>query len=151
MTDKNKQRNRVMKRKALRKERKNLHILPVYKAAYDCYKECRFRFRTVSKNSKGTAHEVLSFLLDIMVDIELVYWQVEKKDILVETYRKVLKVIVIIRAMHDTGELSTQHYSVISRYSAELSKNMGNWSNYYNANMNMEETEEEDRQNTTDS
>lgn len=150
MTDKNKQRNRILQRKALRKERKDLHTLPVYKAAYDTYKECRFRFRTVSKDAKTTAHEVLSYLLDIMVDIELVYWQVQDKDILGDTYRKVLKVIIIIRAMHDIGELSTQHYSIISRYSAVLSKNMGNWNNYYNSHIK-EETDAEDRQNTADS
>ena len=150
MTDKNKQRNRILQRKALRKERKDLHTLPVYKATYDTYKECRFRFRTVSKEAKGTAHEVLSYLLDIMVDIELVYWQVQDKEILGDTYRKVLKVIIIIRAMHDIGELSTQHYSIISRYSAVLSKNMGNWNNYYNSHIK-EETDAEDRQNTADS
>lgn len=150
MTDKNKQRNRILQRKALRKERKDLHTLPVYKAAYDTYKECRFRFRTVSKDAKGTTHEVLSYLLDIMVDIELVYWQVQDKEILGDTYRKVLKVIIIIRAMHDIGELSTQHYSIISRYSAVLSKNMGNWNNYYNSHIK-EETDAEDRQNTADS
>lgn len=150
MTDKNKQRNRILQRKALRKERKDLHTLPVYKAAYDTYKECRFRFRTVSKDAKTTAHEVLTYLLDIMVDIELVYWQVQDKEILGDTYRKVLKVIIIIRAMHDIGELSTQHYSIISRYSAVLSKNMGNWNNYYNSHIK-EETDAEDRQNTADS
>ena len=150
MTDKNKQRNRILQRKALRKERKDLHTLPVYKAAYDTYKECRFRFRTVSKDAKTTAHEVLSYLLDIMVDIELVYWQIQDKEILGDTYRKVLKVIIIIRAMHDIGELSTQHYSIISRYSAVLSKNMGNWNNYYNSHIK-EETDAEDRQNTADS
>lgn len=150
MTDKNKQRNRILQRKALRKERKDLHTLPVYKAAYDTYKECRFRFRTVSKDAKTTVHEVLSYLLDIMVDIELVYWQVQDKEILGDTYRKVLKVIIIIRAMHDIGELSTQHYSIISRYSAVLSKNMGNWNNYYNSHIK-EETDAEDRQNTADS
>ena len=150
MTDKNKQRNRILQRKALRKERKDLHTLPVYKAAYDTYKECRFRFRTVSKDAKATAHEVLTYLLDIMVDIELVYWQVQDKEILGDTYRKVLKVIIIIRAMHDVGVLSTQHYSLISRYSAVLSKNMGNWNNYYNSHIK-EETDAEDRQITMDS
>ena len=150
MTDKNKQRNRILQRKALRKERKDLHTLPVYKAAYDTYKECRFRFRTVNKDAKATAHEVLTYLLDIMVDIELVYWQVQDKEILGDTYRKVLKVIIIIRAMHDIGELSTQHYSIISRYSAVLSKNMGNWNNYYNNHIK-EETDAEDRQITADS
>ena len=109
-----------------------------------------FRFRTVNKDAKATAHEVLTYLLDIMVDIELVYWQVQDKEILGDTYRKVLKVIIIIRAMHDIGELSTQHYSIISRYSAVLSKNMGNWNNYYNNHIK-EETDAEDRQITADS
>ena len=152
--DKNRQRNRVMKRRKMSKERKNMHSLPAYKAAYELFKECRFRFRTVSKNCKGIAHDVLEKLLDVMVDIELVYWQVEDKKRLAETYRTVLKVIIIIRSMHDAGELSTQHYSVISQYSAELSKHMGNWNKTYNKNTMIEEkeeTEEGDRQNAVDS
>ena len=139
-----------MQRKELRKERKDLHTLPVYKAAYDTYKECRFRFRTVCKDAKATAHEVLTYLLDIIVDIEQVYWQVQEKEVLADTYRKVLKVIIIIRAMHDVGELSTQHYCIISRYSAVLLKNMGSWNNYYNAHIK-EKTDEKDRQITVDS
>ena len=140
-----------MTRRQLRKQKHNMHDLPVYKAAYDCYKECRFRFRTVTKDCKATAHEVLRNLLEIMVDIELVYWQVEPRERLAETYRLVLKTLVILRAMHDAGELSTQHFCVISKYSADLSKNMGNWNVYYNNKTNMEESGEENRQIAVDS
>lgn len=149
--DKNRQRNKVARRKQLRKERKECHTLPVYKAAYDLYKACRFRFKTVSKDCKPVAHEVLQKLLNIMVDIELVYWQVEQKNILTMTYRNVLKTIVIIRAMHDMGELSTQHYSVISQNAAVLSKNMSNWNNFYNKVMETAETGKGNRQIDVDS
>lgn len=133
--DKNRQRNRVIRRRKLRRERRECHTLPVYKAAYDLYKSCRFRFRTVAKDCKATAHDVLQNLLNIMVDIEMVYWQVEDKKILTDTYRTVLKTMIVIRAMHDMGELSTQHYSIISQDAAILSKNMGNWNNFYNKMM----------------
>lgn len=143
--NKNRQRNKVVHRRQLQKERKVCHALPVYKAAYDLYKSCRFRFRTVSKGCKPAAHEVLQNLLDIMVDIELVFWQVEQKNILTMTYRNVLKTIVIIRAMHDMGELSTQHYSVISQNAAVLSKNMNNWNNFYNKTTETADTGEREQ------
>lgn len=140
--DKNRQRNRVLKRRKLAKERKNIYALPSYKAAYDCYKECRFRFRTVNKDCRAIAHEVLQNLLNIMVDIELAYWQVKSKSILTDTYRNVLKTTIIIRSMHDMGELSTHHYSIISQYTSALSKQMGNWNKFYNKKLDKNEIEE---------
>ncbi len=43
--------------------------IPAFKAAYDCYKECQFRFRNVPIDSKPIAREIKAKLMRIMVCI----------------------------------------------------------------------------------
>ena len=122
------------KKKKKRKPKKNgVFILPVYKAAYDSYKECQFRFRKVSGDGKAIAREVTSNLKRIMVDIELVYWQVKPKSILPETFSLVMETVIIIRAMKDFGDLSTKDFGIISKYTSQLSTNMRIWSEHHQA------------------
>lgn len=124
------------KRKKPRTGKKNgVFALPVYKAAYDSYKECRFRFRKVSSDGKYIAREVTANLKRIMVDIELVYWQVKPKSILPDTFALVLETMITIRAMKDFGDLSTKDFGIISQYTANLSKNMRVWSDFHNASI----------------
>ncbi len=113
-------------------KKNGVFALPVYKAAYDSYKECRFRFRNVSGDGKAIAREVTGNLKRIMVNIELVHWQVKPTSILPDTFALVLETIIIIRAMKDFGDLSTKDYAIISKYTSELSKNMRVWSDFYN-------------------
>ena len=121
------------RRKPRQPKKDGVFALPVYKAAFDSYKECRFRFRKVSGDGKAIAREVTGNLKRIMVDIELVYWQVKPKSILPDTFALVLETIVIIRAMKDFGDLSTKDFAIISEYTAKLSKNMRVWSEFHNA------------------
>lgn len=121
------------KRKPRVAKKDGVYALPVYKAAFDSYKECRFRFRKVSSDGRDIAREVTGNLKQIMVDIELVYWQIKPKTILPKTFELVLETIVIIRAMKDFGDLSTKDFAVISQYTSKLSKNMRIWSEYHNA------------------
>jgi hypothetical protein len=114
-------------------KKNGVFALPVYKAAYDSYKECRFRFRNVAGDGKAIAREVTGNLKRIMVNIELVHWQVKPTSILPDTFALVLETIIIIRAMKDFGDLSTKDYAIISKYTSELSKNMRVWSDFYNA------------------
>lgn len=129
--------NGVQKKKRKRKPRQEkkggVFALPVYKAAYDSYKECMFRFRKVPGDGKAIAREVTSNLKRIMVDIELVYWQAKPKSVLPDTFALVLETLVTIRAMKDFGDLSTKDFGIISQYTASLSKNMRVWSEHHNA------------------
>ena len=92
----------------------------------------RFRFRKVSGDGKVIAREVTANLKRIMVDIELVYWQVKPKSILPDTFALVLETIIVIRAMKDFGDLSTKDYGIISQYTSKLSVNMRIWSEFHN-------------------
>ena len=47
--------------------------IPAFKAAYDCYKECQFRFRNVPIDSKPIAREVKEKLMPTMNTIEKSY------------------------------------------------------------------------------
>ncbi len=122
------------KRKPRQPKKDGVFTLPVYKAAFDSYKECRFRFRKVSGDGKTICREVTGNLKRIMVDIELVYWQIKPKSILPDTFALVLETIIDIRAMKDFGDLSTKDFGIISEYTAKLSKNMRVWSEFHNAN-----------------
>lgn len=121
------------KRKPRPPKKDGVFTLPVYKAAFDSYKECRFRFRKVSSDGRDIAREVTGNLKRIMVDIELVFWQVKPKSILPHTFELVLETIVVIRAMKDFGDLSTKDFGIISQYTSKLSKNMRIWSEFHNA------------------
>lgn len=123
---------RKKKKKPRKKKTDGVFVLPVYKAAFDSYKECRFRFRKVSGDGKAIAREVTANLKRIMVDIELVYWQVKPKSILPDTFALVLETIIVIRAMKDFGDLSTKDYGIISQYTSKLSVNMRIWSEFHN-------------------
>lgn len=133
---KNIEEQKKKKRRKPRQAKKNgVFALPVYKAAYDSYKECRFRFRKVPSDGKAIGREVTSNLKRIMVDIELVYWQVKPKTILPDTFALVLETMITIRAMKDFGDLSTKDFGIISQYTANLSKNMRVWSDFHNSSI----------------
>lgn len=135
---------RKRKRPRPRPQKKNgVFTLPVYKAAYDAYKECMFRFRKVPGDGKAIAREVTGNLKRIMVDIELVHWQVRPKTILPATFDLVLETIITIRAMKDFGDLSTKDFAIISQYTAELSRNMRVWSDFHNASTAGQQKEKE--------
>lgn len=133
-TETTKQKDHTKKRKHKQRSPKinGVFALPVYKAAYDSYKECRFRFRNVAGDGKAIAREVTGNLKRIMVNIELVHWQVKPTSILPDTFVLVLETVIVIRAMKDYGDLSTKDYAIISKYTSELSKNMRVWSDFYN-------------------
>lgn len=133
------------KHRRMRRPRKKNGVmaLPVYKATFDTYKECRFRFRKCTKDTKEICREVTGNLKRIMVNIELFHWQVKPKSILADTLELVVETIVIIRSMKDFGEINTKDFSIICQYSSQMLYNMMKWNKHYNASVRRAEQKEE--------
>lgn len=114
------------------KKYNGVFALPVYLATYRCMMECRFRFRNTPRSSRYIAREIEARLIDIMADISMVYWNVQPYTSLVDTYKEVLRVEVMIRSLRDSRIISAKDFGCICQYTASMVVNMVKWSNKYN-------------------
>lgn len=114
------------------KKYNGVFALPVYLATYRCMMECRFRFRNTPRSARYIAREIEARLIDIMADISMVYWNVQPYSALVETYKEVLRVEVMIRSLRDSRIISAKDFGCICQYTAAMVVNMVKWSNKYN-------------------
>lgn len=131
-TDGRKRRKERKTRARRRSKRQGVFMLPVYMATYNCYNECRFRFRTLPAYARGCGQDILERLLDICADIQMVHWQMTPHDRLPETYRGMLKVLILIRSLRDTRVITAHDFGCICRYTGAMARHMMQWSNAYN-------------------
>lgn len=115
------------------KKRGGVWALPAYKATYDTYRECQFRFRKCNQDTKPLCREVTGNLKRMMVNIELYHWQVKPKEILAPTLELAIESIVIIRALKDFKEISSKDFAIICRHSSLMMRHMMKWNKHYNA------------------
>ena len=101
--------------------------IPAFKAAYDCYKECQFRFRNVPIDSKPIAREVKAKLMRIMVCIAHARLNVHVLESLREAMDLALEVQITIRVLVETNAITKKDFANISKYSENLVRQMVGW------------------------
>ena len=102
--------------------------IPAFKAAYDCYKECQFRFRNVPADAKSLARAVKTRLLRVMVCIAHARLNIRVLPSLSEAVDFSLETQVILRVLVDTNALSKKDFANITKYSENLVRQMVGWS-----------------------
>ena len=134
---------KAKEQKKIRKERKKtrtrrmsksqgVFALPVYLATYNLMNECDFRFRSLPNYAKSQGRVIEDILLDICTDIQLVHWQIIPHDRLPDIFKKMLKVLVMIRSLRDTRKITKHDFGCLCRFAGPMSKHMRQWSNAYN-------------------
>ena len=101
--------------------------IPAFKAAYDCYKECQFRFRNVPIDSKPIAREVKAKLMRTMVCIAHARLNVHVLQSLREAMDLALEIQITIRVLVETNAITKKDYANISKYSENLVRQMVGW------------------------
>ena len=100
---------------------------PVVKAAFDCLKECQFRFRNVPSDAKALAREVKEKLQRIMVYCMYARAEYRVVESLHEALGLTFEVIVTIRIMVETNAITKKDFANISQYSSSLVRQMRGW------------------------
>lgn len=101
--------------------------IPAFKAAYDCYKECQFRFRNVPIDSKPIAREVKAKLMRTMVCIAHARLNVHVLESLREAMDLALEVQITIRVLVETNAITKKDFANIAKYSDNLVRQMVGW------------------------
>ena len=102
--------------------------IPAFKAAYDCYKECQFRFRNVPSDSKQMAREVKAKLMRIMVCIAHARLNIKVLESLQEATDLALETQITIRVLTETRAITIKDFAHITQYSDNLVRQMVGWS-----------------------
>lgn len=102
--------------------------IPAFKAAYDCYKECQFRFRNVPSDSKQIAREVKTKLMRIMVCIAHARLNIKVLESLQEATDLSLETQITIRVLVETHAISIKDFAHVTQYSENLVRQMVGWS-----------------------
>lgn len=101
--------------------------IPAFKAAYDCYKECQFRFRNVPIDSKPITREVKAKLMRTMVCIAHARLNVHVLESLREAMDLALEVQITIRVLVETNAITKKDFANIAKYSDNLVRQMVGW------------------------
>lgn len=102
--------------------------IPAFKAAFDFYKECQFRFRNVPNDAKPTAREVKSKVMRVMVLIAHARLNIRVRESLQEAVFLAIEAQITLRVLVETNSLTHQDFSNISKYSDNLVRQMVGWS-----------------------
>ena len=102
--------------------------IPAFKAAYDCYKECQFRFRNVPVDAKPTAREVKSKLMRVMVCVAHARLNLRVLESLREAVDLAIEAQITIRVLVETNSLTKKDFANVSKYSDNLVRQMVGWS-----------------------
>lgn len=102
--------------------------IPAFKAAFDFYKECQFRFRNVPNDAKPTAREVKSKVMRVMVLIAHARMNIRVRESLQEAVFLAIEAQITLRVLVETNSLTHQDFSNISKYSDNLVRQMVGWS-----------------------
>lgn len=106
--------------------------IPAFKAAYDCYKECQFRFRNVPVDAKPIAREIKAKLMRVMVCIAHARLNIRVLESLREAVDLALEVQITIRVLVETKAINNKDFANITKYSENLVRQMVGWSNSEN-------------------
>ena len=101
--------------------------IPAFKAAYDCYKECQFRFRNVPIDSKPTAREVKEKLMRTMVCIAHARLNIHVLESLQQAMDLALEIQITIRVLVETNAITKKDFANITKYSENLVRQMVGW------------------------
>lgn len=102
--------------------------IPAFKAAFDFYKECQFRFRNVPNDAKPTAREVKSKVMRVMVLIAHARLNIRVRESLQEAVFLAIETQITLRVLVETNAITHQNFSNISKYSDNLVRQMVGWS-----------------------
>ena len=97
--------------------------IPAFKAAFDFYKECQFRFRNVPNDAKPTAREVKTKVMRVMVLIAHARLNIRVRESLQE-----IEAQITLRVLVETSAITHKDFSNISKYSDNLVRQMVGWS-----------------------
>lgn len=103
--------------------------IPAFKAAYDTYKECQYRFRNVPVDGKPIAREVKEKLMRVMVCIVHARLNYHVLESLQEAMDLSLEVQITIRVMVETNAITKKDFANIVKYSSNLTRQMIGWNN----------------------
>lgn len=101
--------------------------IPAFKAAYDCYKECQFRFRNVPVDGKPIAREVKAKLMRIMVCVAHARLNLHVLDSLQEAVDLSIEVQITIRVLVETNAINKKDYANIAKFSENLVRQLVGW------------------------
>lgn len=102
--------------------------IPAYKAAYDFYKECQFRFRNVPVSARPIAREVKTKIMRILVCIVHARLNINVLDSLREAVDLSIETQIMLRVLVETNSLTKKDFAQVSRYSDSLVRQMVGWS-----------------------
>ena len=103
--------------------------IPAFKVAYDCYKECQFRFRNVPVDSKQIARGVKESLMRIMVCVARARLNIRVLESLREAVDLAIEVQITLRVLVEINAITNKDFANISKYSENLTRQMVGWAN----------------------
>lgn len=102
--------------------------IPAFKAAYDFYKECQFRFRNVPVDAKPVARDIKAKIMRVMVCIAHARLNVRVLESLREAVDLSIETQISLRVLVETNSLTKKDFAHVSRYSDNLVRQMVGWS-----------------------
>ena len=102
--------------------------IPAFKAAFDFYKECQFRFRNVPVDAKPVAREVKAKVMRVMVLIAHARLNIRVRESLQEAVFLSIEAQITLRVLVETNALTKKDFAHISGFSDNLVRQMVGWS-----------------------
>lgn len=102
--------------------------IPAFKAAYDFYKECQFRFRNVPADAKPVAKDIKAKVMRVMVCIAHARLNIRVLESLREAVDLAIEAQIALRVLVETNSLTKKDFANVSKYSDNLVRQMVGWS-----------------------
>lgn len=107
--------------------------IPVYKAAYDCLKECMMRFHNIPSDFKPLTRDIRLQLTRIMVCIAHARLNFLATKSLQEATDLALQVQIEIRLLDEVHAISPKSYAILAKLTDSLVRQMVGWARSQNA------------------
>ena len=101
--------------------------IPAFKAAYDSYKECQFRFRNVPTDSKPIARAVKEKLMRVMVCVAKARLNMHTLESLQEAMDLSIEIQIAIRVLVETNAITKKDFANTAKYTENLVRQMVGW------------------------
>lgn len=111
--------------------------IPVFKTAYDCLKECSYRFRNVPKIYKFLSKDICQKLLRLIVCIAHAKLNLESHKALQEATDLAFEIQLSIRVLENVKAITIKDYAILSHLTDSLVRQMLGWAkseNVWNKN-----------------
>ena len=102
--------------------------IPAFKAAYDFYKECQFRFRNVPSDAKPVAKDIKAKVMKVMVCIAHARLNIRVLESLREAVDLAIEAQITLRVLVETNSLTKKDFANVAKYSDSLVRQMAGWS-----------------------